>query len=65
MHQGPPTSQRTHLTQVSTTLLQFFTLLLSDAKPVKMSQALKSKKGPLFFYINSGKLETTLNPTLD
>ena len=30
-----------------------------------MSKALKPKKGPLFFYINSDKLETTLTPTLD
>ena len=29
-----------------------------------MPQGLKSKKGTLFFYINSGKLETTLTPTL-
>ena len=30
-----------------------------------MPQGLKSKKGTLFFYINSGKLETTLTPTPD
>ena len=30
-----------------------------------VSQALNWKKGALFFYINSDKLETTLTPTLD
>ena len=30
-----------------------------------MSQALKWKKGALFFYINSGKLEKTLTLRLD
>ena len=74
-HQGFPISERTHLTQVSIKLLWLFTYLLSDAKSlkwayrelqkVKMSQALKWKKGVLFFYLNSDKLETTLTPTLD
>ena len=36
-----------------------------EPQKVKMSQSLKSKKkGPLFFYINSGRLETTLTLTL-
>ena len=74
-HQGFPISERTHLTQVSIKLLWLFTYLLTDAKSlkwayrelqkVKMSQALKWKKGALFFYLNSDKLETTLTPTLD
>ena len=73
-HQGFPISERTHLAQVSITLL-LFTYLLSDAKPlkwaylelqkVKVSEALKSKKGALFFYINAAKPETALTPTLD
>ena len=32
---------------------------------VKCFKLLNRKKGPLFFYINSGKLETKLAPTLD
>ena len=74
-HQGFPISERTHLAQVSITLLWLFTYFLSDAKPlkwaylelqkVKVSEAIKSKKGALFFYINAAKLETTLTPTLD
>ena len=36
-----------------------------ELQKVKMSQALKWKKGVLFFYLNSDKLETTLTPTLD
>ena len=70
-----PISEQTHLTQVSIKFLWLFTYLLSDAKSlkwaylemqkVKMSRALKSKKGPLLFSINSGKLETTLSTKLD
>ena len=36
-HKGFPISERTHLTQVSITTLQFFTYPLSNAKPLKMS----------------------------
>ena len=36
-----------------------------ELQKVKMSQALKWKKGTLLFYINSGKLETTLTLRLD
>ena len=36
-----------------------------ELQKVKMSQALKSKKSTLYFYINSGKLETTLGAPLD
>ena len=49
-----------------------FSVLLSrwkwaylELQKVKMSQALKWKKGALLFYINSGKFETTLTPTLN
>ena len=36
-----------------------------ELQKVKMPEALKSeKKNPLFFYINSGKIERTLTPRL-
>ena len=35
-----------------------------ELQKVKMSEAHKSKKNPLFSYINSGKLETTVTPRL-
>ena len=73
-HQGFPISDRTHLAQVSITLLWLFTYLLSDAEPLKwaylelqkvnVSEAIKSKK-VRFFYINAAKLETISTPTLD
>ena len=39
-------------------------LMLSFRK-LECLKILDWKKGLLFFYINSGKLETTLTPTLD
>ena len=35
-----------------------------ELQKVKMPEALKSEKNPLFFRINSGKLEGTLTPRL-
>ena len=35
------------------------------AESENVSSSKIEKKGALFFYINSGKLETTLTPTLD
>ena len=34
-------------------------------RKLKYLKLLNRKKGPLFFYINSDKIETTLTPTLD
>ena len=36
-----------------------------ELQKVKMSEALKLQKRPAYFYINSGKLKTTLAPSVD
>ena len=36
-----------------------------ELQKLKCVKFLNRKKGPVFFYINFGKLETTLTPTLD
>ena len=74
-HQGFTISQRTHLHRLVShcyNSLLTFSVMKSRVKwaclelqKVKMSQAFKSKKkNPLFSYINSGELGTTVTPRL-
>ena len=39
--------------------------LILSCRKLECLKILNRKKGLLFFYINSGKVETTLTPTLD
>ena len=39
--------------------------LVLSCRKLKCLELFDLKKGPLFFYINSGKLETILTPALD